>query len=293
MRIIQYHIFFLFQIFATFVFIHPGYSQDTTSAPLTSDTLLAKFYALKGDSLMKISAYDSSVFYFTKAAEIFEKSKLWDKVSHCRIWTSYGFMDLNRLDLALSNINEGIDILKNARHPNMLGIHECTNVKAEILYYLAKYKESLETLHEVIKIAPPPLTENIPRYNRLMAKSYFQFGNNYASSGSINLALEMYEKSLVIRQKYYKEDHFLIGDCYNNIGIMHIYLGDYDRAIRNVVKSTSIREKHLGPTHPTTAWSYNNLGGLYERINNFEDALKFHFKALEVRKKSCLIIIVI
>ena len=282
---IKFRYWFLLLFFSWFKLVQPLYSQKTSTSTHPYDTNTAKYFVQKADSLLKQNAYDSSIYYFLKAGDIFEQASMWDNVAHCRIWASYAYMDLNKLDLGLENINEGINILKKASQPNNLGIHECTNIKAEIYYYLSKYDKSLQTLETATSITPPMSKEKRPRYERLLAKSYFQFGNSYAGKGNIHSALEMYEKSLEIRKRHFEEDHFLIGDCYNNIGIMYIYLRDYDKAIRNVLRSTAIRENHFGSDHPMTAWSYNNLGGLYESNHNLEGALKYHFKALEVRKK--------
>ncbi|CAF4364635.1 unnamed protein product, partial [Rotaria sordida] len=91
-------------------------------------------------------------------------------------------------------------------------------------------------------------------------------------------ALKYYEKALIIRLKHLPNEHFDIGDIYNNIGAVHRCLDHYDLALNYFSHSLEIYEKSLFPQHPSIASIYKNIGITYEIKKNLIQALEFYNK---------------
>ena len=65
----------------------------------------------------------------------------------------------------------------------------------------------------------------------------------------------LFINTLFLLEKKYGQDHPDTATSYNNIGDVHICLGEYDKALKFHYKALTIREKTIGLEHPSTAGS--------------------------------------
>ena len=72
---------------------------------------------------------------------------------------------------------------------------------------------------------------------------------------------------------------------YNNLGVVHQKLGDFEKAKEYYVLALSIRQKKLGAENVQVATSYNNLGSVHEELGDFEKAKEYHEIALSITQK--------
>ena len=73
---------------------------------------------------------------------------------------------------------------------------------------------------------------------------------------------------------------------YNNLGLVHNKLGDFEKAKEYHELSLSIIQKKLGPENVQVAASYNNLGLVHKQLGGFEKAKEYHEFALSITQKS-------
>ncbi|CAF1431343.1 unnamed protein product [Adineta steineri] len=73
---------------------------------------------------------------------------------------------------------------------------------------------------------------------------------------------------------------------YNQLGLVHLYQGDYEKAIWYYEEALEIQEKTLPSNHLDLALSYNNIGGVYNKKGEYSKALLYYEKALAIRQKT-------
>ena len=72
---------------------------------------------------------------------------------------------------------------------------------------------------------------------------------------------------------------------YNNLGLVHEQLGDFEKAKKYHELALSICQKKLGAENVQVATSYNNLGSVHQQLGDFEKAKEYHELALSIRQK--------
>ncbi|CAF4276119.1 unnamed protein product [Adineta steineri] len=95
-------------------------------------------------------------------------------------------------------------------------------------------------------------------------------------------ALDCLQKALIIYQKHLPTNHPQMGDLYNNIGLTHYILEQYDLAFEHLNISLKIKEKCLPPQHPDIAMTHFNLGLVYESQDQLQEALSYLEKAITI-----------
>ena len=62
-----------------------------------------------------------------------------------------------------------------------------------------------------------------------------------------------------------------VATSYNNLGLVHRKLGNYEQAKEYYHRDLAISLKQLGPEHVDVATSYNNLGLVHDKLGESED----------------------
>ena len=82
--------------------------------------------------------------------------------------------------------------------------------------------------------------------------------------------------------KAYGPDDPNTGTIYNNIGLCHYYMEEYDKAIENYREALRIDAVTYGEDHESTAYIYNNIGAVYSEMNLWKKAIAEHKHALKI-----------
>ena len=77
---------------------------------------------------------------------------------------------------------------------------------------------------------------------------------------------------LSITQKKRGPENVQMATSYNNLGVVHEKLGDFEKAKEYHQLGLSITQKKRGPEKVQAATSYNNLGYVQEQLGYFEKA---------------------
>ena len=80
-------------------------------------------------------------------------------------------------------------------------------------------------------------------------------------------------------------EHVEVAIIYNNLGLVHHKLGNFEKAKEYNELSLCIRPKKLRPEHAEVANSYNNLGLMHRKLGDFEKAKEYHELALSIYVK--------
>ncbi|NMH88641.1 tetratricopeptide repeat protein [Flavivirga algicola] len=112
---------------------------------------------------------------------------------------------------------------------------------------------------------------------------YMRLGYLYNDKSEHIKALFYYKKALEVSEEL---DYELgIGKCYQNIGVTHVKMGNYDQALDYDLKALKIYEKHNKEN--LVAGIVGNIGSLYScRLKDNENGLLYYNRALEISEKS-------
>ena len=114
----------------------------------------------------------------------------------------------------------------------------------------------------------------------MLSGVYVNMGIVYKNLGDLNKALELCEKSVLIRKKYYGENHPVLVNSYSNMGYVYMNKGQYYKSLECFEKTLEINKDPL-----KIADSYFNIAKVYEKQRRYIEALEYHQKGLDVYVK--------
>ena len=78
---------------------------------------------------------------------------------------------------------------------------------------------------------------------------------------------------------------FNVATTYNNLGVIHQDLGDFEQAKEYHEHALAIRIEKLGAKHVAVATTYNNLGLIHLKLGDFEEAIGCFERASTIHVK--------
>merc|ERR1740124_785277 len=98
-------------------------------------------------------------------------------------------------------------------------------------------------------------------------------------------ALELYAKSLAVKEKVLGTDDTDTAATYSNIAEVTRAKGDVDGALEMHQKALAVNEKVLGEEHADTAISYAGIAEVLKEKGDLDGALQMHHKSLAIKEK--------
>jgi len=225
---------------------------------------IIRSYESLGDIYLASQNYSVALDYFTKRAELLEKSE--NRTPYIS-----ALLKISDVCINAKNFDKSLTFLEKARfEAEKTGENE---LLTRIYYYLGlayrgkfDYKKALDYNHMALELAEKEKT------------SWFE-GNCYNAIGDLNemlgnydIAFENYKKAAVI----YKDFNISTGlsVVYYNLASMHKVNGEYDKALDYLNKSLDISE-NLRYTDMIKE-NYMGLYGLYNLMKDFKNANKYY-----------------
>ena len=119
-------------------------------------------------------------------------------------------------------------------------------------------------------------------YLKGLGRASLVIGNIYYGINRYGKALDYYKKTLDAAQRI--SNQYGIAVAYQNIGICHLYLGDYDKAIDNIRKSIELfRQMPQGKVPLVNA--YADLAILYSRMGKTAKTHEYLQKGMALLKQ--------
>lgn len=149
-------------------------------------------------------------------------------------------------------------------------LHNSCKYELALKHFLA----ALELYHEINDIYGQGLTYNSIGliYRDIAARRKKDYFLN---------SLDYFQKALKCGQQL--NNHRLIADVYNNIGLVCLRQRKYEETLKNYFRSLEIRKKE--PFKENEAITLNNIGGVYQIMGDFDKAYHYYNQALEIRRK--------
>lgn len=147
------------------------------------------------------------------------------------------------------------------------------------------FREKPMTLLEAIDQGAEAVKDNLNVDPGARSALLNALGFVYEKLDNWDKAQLMLEESLTLRQEVYGEDHPLVGEAFNNLGMALRYQGKYDQAEEAYHRAIEIG-RQLDKDPMRLAVYLNNLAGLH-RIYKGElrEAIKFYNQSLALKKK--------
>ncbi|MFX0062248.1 MAG: tetratricopeptide repeat protein [Candidatus Hermodarchaeota archaeon] len=252
--------------------------------------------------------------------EKFEKRKEITPIDHltCQLLKTTILNKQGHFKIVLKLTEEILQESRNLEQP--LQQIDALIAKAEALWRLGKFDESLKTIELGEKVFKTLLREPPKEIARRKALLLFQKGTNYRLKGGLDQALTYHEKALVLQKKidnkidiaeslgclgliydlkgdldqaleYHQQSLALkqaignkqsIATALNNIGIIYLLKGDLDRALKNYEQSL-IFFREIGNKHYIAA-ALTNIGIIYRKKGEWEQALACYQQSLDLRR---------
>jgi len=200
----------------------------TIVSRLKNDTLLSKATYSKGVAFFYLGSYDSALFYFEKALDLYTRSENEKKMGDCLQNIGQIFELKGNYIQANENYQLGLQIFERLnlqdRAANMLNIIGALNNSLENLDIAEKYyKKALEIYTSIRKQDP----DN--RYIQLgFAVTHNNLGKLYSQKKQFSKALFYFEKSKELFSN--PPDSFYLAFVLHNLGAIHSEIGNYDKS---------------------------------------------------------------
>jgi CHAT domain-containing protein/lipopolysaccharide biosynthesis regulator YciM len=248
-----------------------------TAAP---DSSQADKYYQKADMFWKNVKYDSSNFYYNKAAELYEKSDNWKKYIDCRKNMGTNFRYKGNYNEAFDNLNKALNSLAYIEGNNDSLRAELYNSFGSIYYEMGKYDKAFKYYKDMLDINEKLFGTD----HTNTGKGYHNVGLIYYRTGDYEKALEYFEKALSIWDKTLDKNNPYFANCYTNISNIYYMEENYSKSIEYDEKALNIWIGKLGESHPYVAMSYNNLATTYMQNGDYQKALQYNYKSMQIRR---------
>ena len=180
------------------------------------------------------------------------------------IWSQNNFISIEQdAILALEFLDKAIDLANKAQYDSSNYYYE----KASVIY--EKIAIQYDDKNAWVKY--------VTCINKI--------GSNLIRQGKYETAMEYLNKALEIGLKKLDENHSVIMDIYDNIGIGHEFSGRYDKALNYFHKTILKKKQLLGENHLKVSDSYDSIGRVFGRKEEINKALEYYNKSFAIYLK--------
>ena len=227
-----------------------------------------------GRTALREAQYEEAIGYLRQAAKDFQQKEDQQAYADCQLLicqSQIGMGDYEEGAATAESILQYADAASSnmsSRKAAALGLF------GEAQLNLGRNDLALENLLEAVAIFGSEPSEGL-------AECYEDLGITYMNNENYDLAIQYHEQALEIRESLFGEDALLVGDSYNNMGLLDVEDNAY-LASSNFTRALEIYEDKLGSNHPKVAFCLNNLARAESNLGNFLDAQRHLKRAQEI-----------
>lgn len=272
-------------------------------------------FSESANEMAKDGQYKTSIFFYKKAIDNYQKAELWDKAISCYIKVGDNYQKLDDTETALGNLNQALKLTRS--HLGYQPMELAKGYQKLAFKYMQKknFDKALELYQRVLAIQLDVLGKDHPEtaktYNSISLiywnlKKPLDAHTNYTRSYLIKLrqkgdipknmdkqyhsismgkkkyrkkdlenARNRFSRSLEEYRKRFGQNKPLFAALYEQIGILYAFEGDYGSALDYLRKSFDIRLELYGHLSPEVGTGYLNIGICLRLKNDNIEALKF------------------
>ncbi len=301
------------------LFVAPNsHAQDAIG-----DTARAEEYVKKAWDLYLQVEYDSSIFFYRRAADIFVKAERWERYVHCLNIIGDCYSRELRLDSMEVILQKARKLGEETLEPDNL---ECA-LTYSLLGLLYVDQDKLDVAIENILRGKKIRESKLGNDHRKVAASYFLLGAAYSYKGEYDKAIEKCQEALRIYTflndsdtfdvantlmligtvfvrrsdndialSYFLKAESLIRDgnrkysqlivrCEENLGWVYLEKGEYVKSVEHLTKAIDLHSRLFGKNSVILASCYSKLGKVYGELGDYDRAVQFYQKSLAIDKQ--------
>ncbi|HUM46128.1 MAG TPA: tetratricopeptide repeat protein [Chitinophagales bacterium] len=233
----------------------------------------AENYLLKAESFKKADASDSTVYYYRKAATLYEQQQpdlYVNTLNELGKWLTRK----DELEQATEVLERSIQFSK--QQTGVKPVTTATTFLAMGVVENAKgnYTRSISLHQQALDIR----LKELGKYNSEVASSYGNMGNVFFNSGDFDSAITYHTEALQIRQQLYGAGAPELAQSYNNLGNAYREKKQYATALENFQKAAQIREQPP-VNNKDLAKYYKSISEVYFLMGDREKGEQFKIKA--------------
>ncbi|CAF0830129.1 unnamed protein product [Adineta steineri] len=145
-----------------------------------------------------------------------------------------------------------------------------------LLFKSGKFEAAKKCLLQYLK--------ELPEHHTDEAQCLLRLGNVLHELGEYDESLHMYNKALKINERTLAATDPIIGNNYNNLGIVYMSQGDMKQALSSYEKAFDIYKRAYGEDHERITISLDNIGSVYREEKKYDKALEYFRKSLAIKE---------
>lgn len=190
------------------------------------DTLLADALKAKGDALIRLTAYDSSIYYLKQAEALYLKQKNWGRVASCRVGTGSNLYRLKRFASADTLLSKTRDFIEEKLDP-LPGIYGTVlNLLGAIYNNTGDYEKALDNAIKSVRFR-----ESQTSSGQRLIYAYNNLGIAYMNRADYDQAEEVLERAELVAKEDVAANARPLVSIYNNLMLINLRKKDYPNAL--------------------------------------------------------------
>ena len=254
---------------------------NVASFSQVADTLKADSYFAKADSFLIQAKYDSSLFWFTRAAKEYEKVELWENHFISKGKAARSFRKMRKYNEAWVLAKEIVSQSTQKLGKDNLGEAYAYFVMGDVkVYSESDLEKGIEFYDKAIEIQ-----KNIKNGLLYLSFSYTAKGLVLSAKGNSISALEAFQKAFDIHTHLFGDNHIYTAGSYNNLGLVFLQTGSYELASDHFQRALTIYQEKFGEKHPHILYFVNNIGLTHWQRGDLNLALQYFEKAISLNQE--------
>ena len=231
------------------------------------------------DKLAREAYFDSSNFYFEKAAQHYLKNEQWEKYIFCLNGLAKNQIEKTEYDSAKKLLASAMELGSEKLADTHREIAKSYNHLATVFRKLGLPHKALQSYQNALSL----LSRSKQEFDSLAADIYKNIGITHYYLGDFARTLIYNDSSCAIRKARWEKNHFEIAQNHSVEGLVYSAKGEPENAFSCYEKALSIRSNSLRKNHPDIAKSLLNMGVIYYRKGDFDNAIKYYQQSLKIK----------
>ena len=187
-------------------------------------------------------------------------------------------------------VHDAIKYLMNKEGQHQEVVKRTVKVFNQFIANISPENGTLETIHIVPHLKA--LFHNVSKegtvpqvYDESILMAFANFGQTCETHCEFNVAKRFFEQLSCVEKRTFGTEHVDVATTYNNLGSVHMQLGDFKTAKEYHKHALTTFLKKLGAEDVDVATSYNHLGLVQGKLSDFKKAKEYHQCALAILEK--------
>ena len=187
-------------------------------------------------------------------------------------------------------VHDAIKYLMNKEGQHQEVVNRTVKVFNQFIANISPENGTLETIHIVPHLKA--LFHNVSKegtvpqvYDESILIAFANFGQTCETHCEFHVAKRFFEQLSCVEKRTFGTEHVDVATTYNNLGSVHMQLGDFETAKEYHEHALTTFRKKLGAEDVDVATSYNHLGLVHGKLSDFNKAKEYHQCALAILEK--------